>query len=279
MAYKTLMTVVTDPALAEVPLAQGIAMAEAEDAHLEVACFGVDRTQTGYYYAGANAMILQETLSRAQKEAEAAAEHVRAQLGGTSIRWNVETGVAQLADIGRSVAAHARFSDLVILPKPYGEGHGAELEPIIEGALFDGRVPVMVMPDKATSTLNPRRVMIGWDESAEALSAVRAAIPLLTRADAVHVVVVDPPAHGPNRSDPGGLLSQFLARHGVKVEIDVLAKTLPRISDVLARHAGDIEAEMIVMGAYGHSRFREAILGGATRNTLESTSVPLFMAH
>jgi nucleotide-binding universal stress UspA family protein len=137
----------------------------------------------------------------------------------------------------------------------------------------------MVMPDKATSTLNPRRVMIGWDESAEALSAVRAAIPLLTRADAVHVVVVDPPAHGPNRSDPGGLLSQFLARHGVKVEIDVLAKTLPRISDVLARHAGDIEAEMIVMGAYGHSRFREAILGGATRNTLESTSVPLFMAH
>jgi nucleotide-binding universal stress UspA family protein len=48
---------------------------------------------------------------------------------------------------------------------------------------------------------------------------------------------------------------------------------------VLARHAGDIEADLIVMGAYGHSRFREAILGGATRNTLESTSVPLFMAH
>lgn len=279
MAYKTLMTVVTDPALAEGPLAQGIAMARAEDAHLEVACFGVDRTQTGYYYAGANAMILQETLARAQKEAEAAAEQVRGTLAGSDVRWNVETGVAQLADIGRSVAAHARFSDLVILPKPYGEGHGAELEPIIEGALFDGRVPVMVLPDGYDARLQPRRVMIGWDESAEALSAVRAALPILTRAEAVHVVVVDPPAHGANRSDPGGLLSQFLARHGVKVEIDVLAKTLPRISDVLARHAGDIEADLIVMGAYGHSRFREAIMGGATRNMLESTTVPLVMSH
>jgi len=98
-------------------------------------------------------------------------------------------------------------------------------------------------------------------------------------ADNVHVVVIDPPQHGPNRSDPGGALSQYLARHGVKTEIDVLSKTMPRVSDVLCRHVQDLDADMIVMGAYGHSRFREAILGGATRNMLEQAEVPVFLAH
>ena len=108
---------------------------------------------------------------------------------------------------------------------------------------------------------------------------IRAALPLLRAAEIVHVVVIDPPVHGPNRSDPGGLLSQYLARHGVKVEIDVLSKTLPRVSDVLLRHVTDMDANMVVMGAYGHSRFREAIFGGATRYMLEQATVPVFIAH
>ena len=107
----------------------------------------------------------------------------------------------------------------------------------------------------------------------------RAALPILKNADLVRVVVVDPPSHGPNRSDPGGMLSQFLSRHGVRVEIDVLSKTLPRVSDVIMRHAKDANCDMVVMGAYGHSRFREAILGGATRNMLEQAEIPVFMAH
>jgi nucleotide-binding universal stress UspA family protein len=59
----------------------------------------------------------------------------------------------------------------------------------------------------------------------------------------------------------------------------VIAKTLPRVSDVLGRHLRDQDADMLVMGAYGHSRLREAILGGATRNMLQIAEVPVFMAH
>ena len=70
-----------------------------------------------------------------------------------------------------------------------------------------------------------------------------------------------------------------LVRHGVHAEVSVLARSLPRISDVLARHIWDQNADMLVMGAYGHSRFREAILGGATRNMLEKAEVPVLMAH
>ena len=279
MAFKSVFTVVTDPALAETTLDHAAAVATGCDAHLDVMCFGVDRTQTGYYYAGANAMVLQETLTRASGEATALGAQARERLAKTEARWGVEDGVAQLVDIGRHVAARARFSDLVVLPKPYGTGRGVELEPVLEGALFEGHVPVLVVPEEVEPPKSPERIVIGWNESSEALRAVRAAMPFLVQAEAVHVVVIDPPQHGPNRSDPGGMLSQYLARHGVKAEIDVLSKTLPRVADVMQRHVRDVNADMVVMGAYGHSRFREAILGGATRNMLEMAEIPIFMAH
>lgn len=279
MSYNSLFTVLTDDDLVDETLSHAVALAAAHNAHLDVMCLGVDRTQTGFYYAGASAIVLQETITRANEEAEAIKVRAKDILQQSDLRWGVESGVAQLADLGRHVAARARFSDLVILPKPYGEGRGAELEPVTEAALFEGHTPTMILPEGSAPVPHPKRILVGWNESIEALSATRAALPVLKQADAVHVVVIDPPAHGPSRSDPGGLLSQYLARHEVTVEIDVLSKTLPRVSDVLARHATDMNADLMVMGAYGHSRFREAIFGGATRNMLEQTTLPVLMAH
>jgi nucleotide-binding universal stress UspA family protein len=279
MTYNSLFTVLTDPALVDETLTHAIAAAEANDAHLDVLCLGVDRSQTGYYYAGASAVVLQETISRAQDEAEEVDRLARARLDKTTVRWAAEKGVAQLADIGRHVAARARFSDLVTLPQPYGQGRGAELEAVTESALFEGRTPVLVAPAEGTPATRPRRILLGWNESSEALAAARASLPLLRMADTVHVTVIDPPMHGPNRSDPGGLIAQYLSRHGVKTEIDVLSRSMPRVSDVLLRHVTDMDADMVVMGAYGHSRFREAIFGGATRYMLEQATVPVFMAH
>lgn len=279
MTYNTLFSVLTDESLVEETLAHATSMAIRHDAHLDVLCLGVDRSQAGYYYSGASAIVIQETIAHAQEEAEAIEAKARAVLKTSTLRWGIENGVSQLADLARHVAGRARFSDLVILPQPYGKGRGTELEPVTESALFDGCTPVLIIPKGGVPVPNPGRIMVGWNESTEALGAVRAALPLLKEAEVVHVVVIDPPSHGPNRSDPGGLLSQYLARHGVNVEIDVLSKTLPRVSDVLLRHQRDMDADMIVMGGYGHSRFREAIFGGATRYMLEQATVPVFMAH
>lgn len=279
MAYKSLLTVLTDTQSAAAPLSEIIALAQSLDAHAEALCLGVDRTQTGYYYAGANAMILQETLARASTEASEVLAHANTVLGKSGVRWSAEDGVAQISDLGRHVAHRARFSDLVILPRPYGEDRGAEAEPIVEAALFEGHAPILVVPDQLEPMSQPKSIVVAWNESVEAMTAIRKALPFLMGADMVRIVVIDPPQHGPERSDPGGLLSQMLARHGVNCEIDVLSKTMTRVSDILNRHATDTESEMIVMGAYGHSRFREAILGGATRNMLEQAQVPVFMAH
>lgn len=279
MAYKSILTIVTDAAAAKAQLETAVALARREDAHLDVLCMGVDRTQTGYYYAGATAFVQQETLDRAQDDARAVEAAVTTRLGNEDIRWAAETLVAQVGAIATVVGQRARFADVVVMGRPYGKGRGQELEAVIESALFEGQVPVLIVPDAYEGAAAARRVVVAWNQSSEALSAIRKALPVLKAADLVDITIIDPPAHGPERSDPGGQLSQMLARHGVHAEVSVLAKTMPRVSDVLNRHVRDTEADLVVMGAYGHSRFREAILGGATRNMLELAEVPVLMAH
>ena len=279
MAYKSILTIVTDPAGQMGQIEAAVAMARREDAHLDVLCIGVDRTQTGYYYAGATAFIQQETFERAQSEARETEAKVREKLAGEEIRWGVESAVAQLGAMGGLVALRARFADLVVQSKPYGDRAGQEAEAIVEAALFEGRAPVLVVPEGGLSADFGRRIVCGWNQGQEALTAIRAALPMLRAADLVDIAIIDPPAHGAERADPGAAICQMLVRHGAKAEVTVLAKTLPRVSDVLMRHVADINGDMVVMGAYGHSRFREAIMGGATRNMLEQAKVPVLMAH
>ncbi len=279
MAYKTIATVITDAETDAAALAAAVKICHQQDAHLDVICLGLDRTQPGFYYAGANAMIIQDNLVQAQEDADKLEAHVKQQLDGSDIRWAVQTATAQLAGLTPFVAHRTRFADLVVLAKPYGPGRGHENEAIVEAALFNGHVPVMVIPDGAEYPDAIGTAIIAWNESAEALAAIRAALPVLQDATVANIALVDPPQHGPDRSDPGGELSQMLVRHGVRAEVAVLAKTMPRISDVLCRHCADRSADILVMGAYGHSRFRESILGGATRNMLEQAAVPVMMAH
>ncbi|MGB8622319.1 MAG: universal stress protein [Paracoccaceae bacterium] len=279
MAYKTIMTVVSDPDLGQSALEAAIAIATREDAHLDILCLGLDRTQTGYYYAGTNAMLMQETLKKAQEDADAIEKAVTARMGAEGLRWAAESAVAQIAGLTHLVSSRARFCDLVVMPRPYGEGRALEDEAAVEAALFDGKAPVLVMPENADASKIGKNIVVGWNQSTEALVAIRAALPMLQAAETINIAVIDPPQHGPERSDPGGQLSLMLGRHGVKAEISVLARTTPRASDVLIRHTQDIGGDLVVMGAYGHSRFREAILGGTTRNMLENTEVPVLMAH
>lgn len=279
MAFRTITTVLTDPEVNAASLATAIELARREEAHLDVLCLGIDRTQPGFYYAGANAMIVQDNLTQAREDSVQLEEHATQVLRGTSFPWAATAISAQMVALNGLVAHRTRFSDLVVLPRPYGEGRGHDCEAITEAAMFEGDVPVLIQPDDTTFPDEINTVMVAWNESTEALRAIRAAMPFLKQADTVNIAIVDPPQHGPERSDPGGALSQMLSRHGIRPEVSVLSKTLPRVSDVLTRHAGDIGADLIVMGAYSHSRFRESILGGATRNMLEMAKVPVLMAH
>lgn len=279
MAYKSICTFLTSASDATRQLDSATQLAARHDAHLEICCLGIDTTQSVGFYAGAPAMIYQEALDQAQATADNLEKIVRDTLRMSSLRWSVETAVLTLGGINGFVGLKARFSDLVVMPRPYGTERGPQDEIIVEAALFEGDSPVLILPEAGADLPEFGKIVLAWNQSDEALRAARASLPLLIGADLVNVVVIDPPSQGAERSDPGGLLTQMLVRHGVQVDVSVIAKTLPRVSDVLRRHAMDQAADLMVIGAYSHSRLRQAILGGTTRNLLEETQVPVFMAR
>lgn len=279
MSYKTIATVFRSEHIDSDHLRYAIDLTDKMDGHLDVLALGTDRIQPGAYYAGAAAIAVTNAMEEAVEEARRAEEAVERVLEPSGIKYEVTRAVAQIGGIPQIVGRRLGLSDLVILPKPYGEDRTSEDVAILEAALFSTRVPILVLPAGLKSFSTPTRIVIAWNQSDEAMQAIRSAMPMLLAADAVDIAIIDPPEHDPDRSDPGGLLAAMLSRHGVRAEISILARTLPRVSDVLCRHVRDRSADMVVMGAYGHSRFLEEILGGATRNMLAESQVPVIMAH
>jgi len=255
MSYKSLLTILTDPATLTRVLDSSVLLAARQDAHLDVLSLGIDRTQIGYSYIGGAAVLAQASMDRAAEDAEKLDAAARAILNRQDVRWAAEAAVAQLGSLGAIVSTKARFADLVLLPHPYGTDGAPESEAVLEAVLFEGAAPVLLLPETLLSDTLGKRVVIAWNQGPEAMAAIRCALPLLRQADLVNIAVIDPPGYGPERSDP------------------------PRISEILLRHVRDQNADLLVMGAYGHSRFREAILGGATREMLEMAQGPVFLAR
>ena len=279
MLPKSIVTFVCDPSTDQQLLKAAVTLTGRMSGHLTVYCLGIDRTNPGVYYAGANAIALQRTLAEAEKNAIEAKRYVNQKLEREDIDWSCLAIVVQIGALSGEVASRAQLADLILLPKPYGPDRGAENVAIIESALFGTDVPVLVLPDAQALADTPDRIVVAWNQSKEALSAIRNALPFLAQAAVVNIVIIDPPTHSPDRSDPGGALAEMLARHGVNTEISVLPRTMSNVSDILTRHTTEKNADMLVMGAYGHSRLREAILGGATRDMLEKAQIPILMAH
>ncbi|TKW68176.1 MAG: universal stress protein [Paracoccus denitrificans] len=278
MGYKTILTVVTTKDQ-QTQLEAAIDVTRREDGHLEVFCLGVDHSQAGYYYAGASAYVFQETIDRAMAAAEDLEASVRDRLGREDIRWSVESAVAQVGGLTTLIGMRARYSDLVVLTRPYGDDVSPDAVAVTEAALFEGSAPVLIVPDGGLPADFGQQIIVAWNQSEEAMTAVRRAMPLLAAAKAVEITVIDPSPDGPEGADPGAALAQMLDRHGIAVDVAVLARTQTLISDIIDRRAEEVGADLIVMGAYGHSRFRQAILGGATRNMLGKASIPILMAR
>ena len=278
MGYKSILTILSDER--QLPqLDAASALAAREDGHLSVLSLGLDHTQVGYYFPGGTPYAFQDAIDMAMEKAESLDRIVQQHLARMGdLRWSSEAAVAQIGGIGNLVGMRARFSDLTVMMRPYGADAPGEAEAVVEAALFEGGCPVLVLPGPDLPADPPGKVMVAWNQSLEALAAVRRALPLLKAAGSVEIAIFDP-RRTADGSEPGAALAQMLTRHGVKADIAVLARTSGTISDELNRRATEIAADLVVMGAYGHSRFREAILGGATRNMLEKARVPVFMAR
>lgn len=280
MTYKTIGVVVTDESNDLTTLKAAMAVARRQEAHLDIYCLGLDPIRYDMAPMGAAPALTiagtDEARARA-KALEAWASDVLKESAQPSV---VQPLVVTSVGLDIAIARIVRYSDLIMVSQPYGDGTTQLQINVLEAALFGTGAPVLVIPCNEIDYDKPfDRLMVAWNESAESLEAVRKALPALRAADRAEIVMVDPPSHSPERSDPGGAICVMLARHGVKAEVSILSRTMPRISEVMNRHVQDHGIDMIVMGAYGHSRFREALIGGATRDMLESAEVPVMMAH
>jgi nucleotide-binding universal stress UspA family protein len=144
--------------------------------------------------------------------------------------------------------------------------------------LYSGR-PVLIVPYAGNFTHVGRKVLVAWDGSQEASRAVDGALPFLREAAEVKVVVFNAERQVNMHGDqPGADIALYLARHGVTV--DVMQETTEQDSgNALLSLAADTTADLLVMGCYAHSRFRELLLGGASRTVLASMTLPVLMAH
>lgn len=192
----------------------------------------------------------------------------------------VETRFSDLPMVD-AVDVNARYADLVVVGQEDPADKGSDGFPMAPGDMvMRCSRPVLVVPYVGAPSGFGSNILVAWNGSREASRAVADALPLLKRARRVTVMAVNPQvgsvAHGPL---PGADLAAYLAHHGVKVEVEADSTPITDVGEELLSRIADLEADMLVMGAYGHSRAREWIFGGATRTILASMTVPVLMSH
>lgn len=178
------------------------------------------------------------------------------------------------------MALQARYADLVVIGQFDPTcGVPGVMSDFPESVVMNCVRPVLIMPHQHKFTSLPTKIAIAWDASMTATRAVVNALPLLKRSSRTDLIIfnptVNPEAHG---EQPGADIALYLSRHGVKVNV-VSRDTRSNEAEALLSYCADEQIELIVMGGYGHTRFREMVLGGATREMLLSMTVPVLMTH
>ena len=279
MSIETVSTILTRAETAVEELIAAEAFARAQDAHLHVLTMGIGVDQPAMVQTALDAAPVPTGMAERVEEARAIATIAEEHLSQQDLRWDVDPVVTMVSHAGVEIARHTRFSDLVVLHRPDQMPRDQVTAHLAEVILFDAHAPLLILPAGSKLVAPPRQIMVAWDDSGTALRAARLAMPLLRAADRVQVALVDPSSEAADRSDPGGAFAQYLARQGVKAEVTVLSRSGASIAETLERRAREVGCELIVMGAYGHSRLREAIFGGTTRYVLEQGKMPVFLAH
>lgn len=171
----------------------------------------------------------------------------------------------------------ATLADVIVATLPAG-GRASVRDPlpIVADLALGGRTPVLAVPQEARDFAVTGRALVAWDGSAEASAALRAAVPLLALAQAVDIVTVE---EADKAQFPSVAAPEYLARHGIKAQMHSWPRHGRAIDMALAEAIDTLAADWVVMGAFGHSRWRELIFGGVTRAMLRDARVPLLLAH
>lgn len=221
----------------------------------------------------AAALLVQQEM-QVLTEVRARAEELfsrRAKAPGVTTEWRVAEG-----EPGHVATVHARYADLTIVGQVAPDAPSIVPSDLPERLVLGAGRPVLVVPYAGTFQTLGQRALVAWNESREAAHALHAAMPLLEGASKVTALTINA---RDGDDGPAAHLAQHLSRHGVHAEASAMTADDVEVGALLLSRAADLAADLLVMGAYGHSRLREVVLGGATREIFRSMTVPVLMAH
>ena len=275
MAIKDILTLV-DLAGKQHAARAALDFASRCDAHATGLTIAFEPVVPGFVAAPMPADYIELARNQALKAAQDAGKTFNDMARMAGVKAEVRTAEMITGGSAETVLAHCRLTDLVVVGQENPDEPEPMREMLIESILFESGVPVLMVP-YIGGQLPLKNVMVAWDGSPTASRAVHAALPLLQMAEKVTVMIVETGRR--TSGEPGADIATYLARHGLNVTIDVVPRPTSGVADAILNYVSDNNIDMVAMGGYGHSRMREFLFGGATRDILASMTVPVMMAH
>ena len=280
MSYKTILVYLSDERSAERILKTASALAARNDAHL----IGLHVAPIYHVYSTVaidlTAEILDSQSSALKMESEGLKKIFEDMTENTTATSEWRSIQVNSALVSEAVINHARCADLIVVAQPDPGHDDVSVTRILEQLLVDSGRPVLMIPYIGTHDEIGKNVTLAWNASRESARASSAALPLFKRAEKVTVLWVNPHSEEDDPMDvPGSEIASSLARHGINVVTDYSTTKLPEVGDELLSRIADNGADVLVMGAYGHSRLREFVFGGASRHMLQHMTIPVLMVH
>lgn len=221
--------------------------------------------------------LMQESVRSSERNAQLLSEALTKISSEYSVGLDLRRPLTVLYGSPQSLVDLARLNDLTVLPIPETDCFDRKY---LEAVLFDSGRPTLLLPSghgrKRLQAL--KTVVVAWDFSREAARAISDALPLLKLSEQVRVLTVLGEKHIQTTSKTDDL-EKYFNSHSVKFVLDETKLKGHTIGECLCSYVSDADADMLVMGAYGHSRFREFALGGATRALIADAPLPLFLSH
>ncbi|MBR7798846.1 universal stress protein [Undibacterium fentianense] len=279
MTYKTLLVHVDESKSSTKRTELALQIANKFDSHLTgVALTGISRYIFESTELGAGDPNIMFHLSALRERADNAVKHFKR----ICLEQNYERSESLIAndEANGGLGLRARYADLIII----GQTNQNEPSPSVmsdfpEFMIVNSGRPVLIVPHTGETKDITGPCAVAWDGSRESARAITDAIPLLKLSELVHLILINPePKEGTHGEEPGADLALYLARHGIKIEV-VQRLSKSDTGGTLLQICQELQVNWLVMGGYGHSRFREMIMGGTTRTILEKTHIPVLMSH
>jgi len=275
MPIQNILTVVGNEEGVE-HLENAIAISKSLDASLTVIVMDMSRPSVVSQYGTANAILSGDPYQHGPKAVEEHAEQVRSQLLALGDKKGVVVAAHVLAsEVDDVTADYARLADLTVLPLGVS-GTSSMFRHVLHGALFRAASPVLLLPAGACAFPASDHAVIAWDSGIQAARALRHSVDVLGQSKRVTAVCID---DKPEESSLDEHLVRYMNSHHIEFAFRNQHRERESTGEALLRTSNSLGADLVVMGAYGHSRLREFVVGSTTRHVIENSSVPVLMMH